>query len=134
MTSDAASDPGINSGGRQRIDRWLWCARFFKTRSLAAREVSAGHVRVNGSRVTKAAHAVKPGDVLTFRQASDIRVVAVKALAARRGPASEASALYEDRSPAMPPRSRLHPATNPHPDTAPDGRARARLRALKHTP
>ncbi|WP_281825774.1 RNA-binding S4 domain-containing protein [Jannaschia rubra] len=89
---------------RQRLDRWLWQARFFKTRTLAARQVTEGHVRVNGDRVTKPAHGVGPGDALTFRQADRIRVVEVVGLADRRGPASEARALYSDHSPAPVPR------------------------------
>ena len=88
---------------RQRIDRWLWCARFFKTRALAARIVGAGRVRVNGARIVKPAFAVKPGDRLTFPQGRAIRVVSVRALAARRVPAPQAAALYDDASPPLPP-------------------------------
>ncbi len=79
-----------------RIDKWLWHARFFKTRSLAARQVSAGHVRLNGSKALKPAQNVAPGDVLTFAQAKVIRVVQVEAIGERRGPAPEAQALYSD--------------------------------------
>lgn len=81
-----------------RVDKWLWHARFFKTRSLAAKQVSAGHVRVNGSKISKPAHTIVPGDVLTFAQARMIRVVEVVALGDRRGPAPEAQTLYLDRS------------------------------------
>jgi len=81
-----------------RLDKWLWQARFFKTRSLAAKQVSSGHVRVNGTRAGKPAHGVSPGDVLTFAQARDIRVVEIVALGERRGPAPEAQALYIDRT------------------------------------
>ena len=83
----------------QRLDKWLWCARFFKTRSGAAKQVSGGHVRVNGARVTKPATAIKPGDVMTFVQGRDVKVVKMVAVATRRGPAPEAQALYEDQSP-----------------------------------
>ena len=79
-----------------RIDKWLWQARFFKTRSLAAKQVGGGHVRVNGNRVLKPAHAVGPGDVLTFAQGRVIRVVRIEALGERRGPAPEAQTLYTD--------------------------------------
>ena len=82
-----------------RLDKWLWHARFFKTRSLATKQVSAGKVRVNSVRVSKPARTVAPGDVLTFPQAKVIRVVRVVALGERRGPAPEAQALYEDLSP-----------------------------------
>jgi len=82
-----------------RLDKWLWQARFFKTRSLAAREVSAGHVRINGDKTDKPARAVGLGDVLTFPQARRVRVVRIEALGARRGPASEAQTLYTDLNP-----------------------------------
>lgn len=82
-----------------RIDKWLWHARFFKTRTLAAKLVGAGAVRVNSARVTKSAHGVGPGDVLTFAQAQRVRVIKVVALGERRGPAPEAQALYEDLTP-----------------------------------
>ncbi|CUI28639.1 RNA-binding S4 domain-containing protein [Cognatishimia activa] len=79
-----------------RVDKWLWYARFFKTRSLAAKVVSGGHVRVNGQKIAKSSHAVGPEDVLTFPQAKEIRVVRISALGTRRGPAPEAQALYTD--------------------------------------
>jgi ribosome-associated heat shock protein Hsp15 len=84
---------------RLRLDKWLWYARFFKTRSLAARLCADGGVRIGGVPVTKAHQAVKPGDVLTFAQGRHIRVVKVLALGTRRGPAPEAQALYEDLAP-----------------------------------
>ena len=83
----------------ERLDKWLWQARFFKSRSLAARTCNRGKVRIDGAVVAKAHRPVRPGDVLTFPQARVIRVVRVAALAARRGPASEARALYEDLAP-----------------------------------
>lgn len=85
---------------RVRLDKWLWYARFFRTRSLAARQVAGGHVRVNGNRVRKPAQPVGPGDVLTFAQARRIRVVRILAAGTRRGPARDACLLYEDLSPA----------------------------------
>ncbi|MBK0326885.1 RNA-binding S4 domain-containing protein [Rhodobacteraceae bacterium F11138] len=85
-----------------RLDKWLWHARFFKTRTLAARQVSGGQVRVNGARISKPAFGVGAGDVLTFAQARQVRVIRVVALGARRGPASEAQALFEDLSPPEP--------------------------------
>ncbi len=79
---------------RLRIDRWLWCARFFKTRSAAAAAVRAGHVRLNGQRV-KPAHAVKIGDALTVELRDDnARDVGIVAIPARRGPAPEAATTY----------------------------------------
>jgi len=89
------------TSARIRIDKWLWYARFFKTRGLSAKLVSGGHVRVNGEKIAKAAHAVGPGDVLTFPQARQVRVIRILAKGARRGPAAEAQALYEDLSPPV---------------------------------
>ena len=85
-----------------RVDKWLWYARFFKTRSLATKICNAGKLRSSGENVSKAHHKVKPGDVLTFHQGRHVRVVKVVALAKRRGPASEAEALYEDLKPPTP--------------------------------
>ena len=82
-----------------RIDKWLWHARFFKTRTLAASVVSAGKVRIDSQPVSKPARAVGPGNVLTFAQAGDVRVVRILACGDRRGPAPEAQTLYEDLSP-----------------------------------
>lgn len=83
----------------QRIDKWLWHARFFKTRSLATEVVAGGHVRVDGDRISKPAHAVRPGVTLTFPQVRRIRVIRVEALSSRRGPATEAQTLYTDLTP-----------------------------------
>ena len=82
-----------------RLDKWLWYAQFFKTRSLAATRVGAGDVRVNGARVTKRAATVVAGDVLTFAQGRVVRVIRVDAIGTRRGPAVEAQTLYTDLSP-----------------------------------
>jgi ribosome-associated heat shock protein Hsp15 len=87
------------SDDTQRLDQWLWHARFLKTRGLATKLVSGGHVRVDGVRISKPAHALRPGVTLTFPQARRIRVIRVEALAKRRGPASEAQALYVDLTP-----------------------------------
>ncbi|AHM04362.1 Ribosome-associated heat shock protein implicated in the recycling of the 50S subunit [Roseibacterium elongatum DSM 19469] len=82
-----------------RLDRWLWQARFFKTRSMAARQVADAGVRINGARVSKPAASIGVDDVLTFAQGRHIRVVRILSLAKRRGPASEARMLYDDLSP-----------------------------------
>jgi len=80
----------------QRLDKWLWCARFMKARSECARLVAGGLVRIN-RQVTDKPHArLRPGDILTLPIQRDVRVVRVLALAARRGPAPEAQALYEE--------------------------------------
>lgn len=89
----------IDGDGKIRLDKWLWHARFFKTRALAAALVKGGHMRVNGVRSAKASHTVRAGDVLTFPQARAVRIVRIVALGQRRGPAPEAQALYEDLAP-----------------------------------
>ena len=85
-----------------RVDKWLWQARFFKTRTLAAKTVSSGGVRLNSVRIAKPSVMVKPDDVLTFAQGERIKVVRVAAMGTRRGPAPEAQTLYEDLSPPEP--------------------------------
>ncbi len=80
----------------QRLDKWLWCARFMKARSDCARLVGGGLVRIN-RQVTDKPHArLRPGDILTLPLRQDVRVVRVLALAARRGPAPEAQSLYQE--------------------------------------
>ncbi|MDP6565895.1 MAG: RNA-binding S4 domain-containing protein [Alphaproteobacteria bacterium] len=83
----------------QRLDRWLWFARFFKSRTIAAKACNGHKVRVNRQVVAKASTTVKAGDVLTFPQGPHIRVVKVLDLGQRRGPAPEAQTLYEDLAP-----------------------------------
>lgn len=84
--------------GVQRIDKWLWFARVVKTRTLAAKLVAAGGVRVNKVRTDAPATAVRVGDVLTIAVARSVRVLRVAGLGERRGPAPEAALLYEDLS------------------------------------
>ncbi len=91
------------ASAKQRVDRWLWCARMFRTRTLAAKAITAGPVRVNGERVVKPAFGVVPGDVITFARGRRIMTVRIAALATRRGPASEAQTLYEDLTPPAEP-------------------------------
>ena len=86
----------IAPGEGLRLDKWLWQARFFKTRPLAAQVVQKGRIRINQVRVSKPHYRLRPGDVLTFPQGKVIRVVRVLALGTRRGPAPEAQTLYED--------------------------------------
>jgi ribosome-associated heat shock protein Hsp15 len=83
----------------QRVDKFLWFARFYKSRTLAASTVSAGRVRVNGQRCEKPSATVKIGDVLTFPAGARVRVIKVLNAGERRGPASEARLLYEDMTP-----------------------------------
>ncbi|NKB19837.1 MAG: RNA-binding S4 domain-containing protein [Alphaproteobacteria bacterium] len=89
-------DPAI------RLDKWLWHARFFKSRSLAGKICGSGRIRVDGTSVEKAHYGVRIGQVVTFPQAHRIRVVKVLGLGTRRGPAPEARLLYEDLSVEVP--------------------------------
>ena len=85
-----------------RLDKWLWQARFFKSRSIAAEMIEDGHVRVNGTRISRPGRDVAQGDTLTFPQGNRIRVIRILALGLRRGPAPEAQALYLDLDPVSP--------------------------------
>ena len=78
-----------------RLDKWLWAARFYKTRTLAQQAVAAGRVKLNGDRI-KAAHTVKSGDGLTIRIAEFEWSIVVRALSEQRGPAPQAQLLYEE--------------------------------------
>jgi ribosome-associated heat shock protein Hsp15 len=88
MTGDP-SRPGA------RIDKWLFHARFYRTRALAQAAADAGKLRLNGVRVEKPAQTVKPGDILTLGRGGDILALRILALGERRGPAPEARRLYE---------------------------------------
>ncbi|GAB4268908.1 MAG: hypothetical protein Kow0013_20090 [Pararhodobacter sp.] len=105
-----------------RLDKWLWHARFFKSRSLAAAAVCDGPMRLNGQPVAKPAQPVRAGDVLTFVQARQVRVVRVLAPGTRRGPAAEAQSLYEVIETRDRPRDPGAPA--PTPGGRPTGKAR----------
>lgn len=89
-----------------RVDKWLWAARFYKTRSLASSEVEGGHVEVNGERAKPAKH-IKVGDVLRVRLNQFTFVITVRGLAERRGPAKEAQLLYEEDAASRAERDRL---------------------------
>ena len=78
-----------------RLDKWLFHARFYRTRPLAPAAAQTGRVRLNGVRIEKPGHAVKPGDVLTLGRGGQVMAVRILALAERRGPAAEAQKLYE---------------------------------------
>lgn len=89
-----------------RLDKWLWAARFFKTRSLAAEAIEGGKVQVNGDRA-KRARALQPGDRVRVRLGPYEHEVVVNALSSRRGPASEAAGLYEETEASQAARERL---------------------------
>ncbi|HTC22787.1 MAG TPA: RNA-binding S4 domain-containing protein [Gemmatimonadales bacterium] len=95
-----------DAGERVRIDKWLWAARFFKTRSLATDAVAGGKVEVNGERA-KPAKLIHPGDEVRLRLGPYEHVMTVKALAERRGPASAAAGLYQERPESRAARERV---------------------------
>jgi ribosome-associated heat shock protein Hsp15 len=85
---------------RQRIDKWLWFARFARTRTLAQKLVTDGRVRINKRKIDNAAAQIAVGDVLTIAAGGSVRVIRVTAFAERRGGPPEAQLLYLDLSPA----------------------------------
>lgn len=103
---DGNHEAGPHEAG-QRVDRWLWYARFAKTRSVAATLVRSGKMRVSGDRISRPSRLVRPGDVLTFPLGAHIRVIRIRGLGTRRGPAPEARELYDDLDP--PPERRAPP-------------------------
>lgn len=103
--ADAGATPSSATPGR--IDKWLWAARFFKTRSLAAQAVDGGKVQVNGDRV-KPAKTVRPGDEVRVRLGPYEHIVAVRATAERRGSASVAALLFSETEASRAAREKLH--------------------------
>ncbi|PIF91139.1 heat shock protein Hsp15 [Acidovorax sp. 62] len=85
----------MNLTETMRLDKWLWCARFYKTRSLATEEISKGRVTVNGQQA-KPARDLRCGDTVALRQGPVARTVLVRALSGARGPAPVAQLLYEE--------------------------------------
>lgn len=92
--------------GKVRLDKWLWAARFYKTRALAVEGIDGGKVHVNGERV-KRAKLVQPGDRLEIQLGPYAHVVIVKELAEKRGPASVAATLYEETADSIAARERV---------------------------
>lgn len=119
-----------------RIDKWLWAARFYKTRSIAAHAVSGGKVQLDGARV-KPSRTVRVGDRLEVNRNGLTWQVEVLALSARRGPASVAQTLYRESEDSIRKREavteqfRLASASTPRPEGKPDKKSRRQLRSLK---
>lgn len=90
---------------RVRLDKWLWAARFYKTRALAAEEIGLGRVSINGA-PAKASREPRPGDLLSLRQGPLTRTVQVLALSRTRGPAAAAQALYAETAESIAARQR----------------------------
>ena len=100
------SDDRNGAGDRVRLDKWLWAARFFKTRSLAADAVGSGKITVNGER-PKPAKLLQLGDEVAVRLGPYQHVVGVRGLSERRGPASVAATLYEETADSLSARAKL---------------------------
>ena len=121
---------------RHRLDKWLWCARFYKTRALATQAVGGGKVKVNGERV-KPAHDLRVGDRLSLSLNAEIIDVNVQAYLERRGSASAAMASYAETAASLERRTgnreqrRLASLTRPRPDSRPDKRERRQLESLR---
>jgi len=103
--------------GDVRLDKWLWAARLFKTRSLAAEAADRGRVLVNGQ-VARPSRAVRPGDILTLRLEGPPRVLQVRGLSRLRGPAAQAQALYEETPDSLAARARAAEARRLAPEPA----------------
>ncbi|KPJ97793.1 MAG: tRNA synthetase RNA-binding protein [Desulfobacterales bacterium SG8_35] len=119
-----------------RIDKWLWAARFFKTRSMATQAVTGGKVHVNGARI-KPARLVQPGDELRIRRGELEFIVIVQEVSDKRGPAREAQLLYEETESSIQQREalreskRLEAADRMYgPVKRPDKRARRQIRSF----
>jgi ribosome-associated heat shock protein Hsp15 len=122
-------------GENHRLDKWLWHARFFKTRSLATAAINGGKVHLNAERV-KPAHRVRVGDRLSLSQQGIVAEYEVLGLPARRGPAAEAAAHYletaasAERRVKLEEQQRLANISRPRPDSRPDKRERRHLMKL----
>jgi len=130
VTGDADKH-AIKAPGRQRIDKWLWAARFYKTRSLAANAVEGGKVKLNSERVNPGKE-VKPGDELELRSGELQWRVEVRAVALRRGPAAEAALLYAEGEESRSSRERMIAMrrAGPHPAQGVHGRPTKRDRRM----
>lgn len=118
--------------GKQRIDKWLFFARFVKTRSLAQKLIDSGAVTLNGAACRAASQAVKHGDRLLLRLERHVRDIEIVKIGERRGPAPEAQALYIDHTPPRPPSDTSAPGLVAEPGGRPEKaerRAYERLRA-----
>ena len=100
------SDSSKSDTPKVRLDKWLWAARFFKTRALAVDAIGSGKILVNGERV-KPAKVIQPGDQISVRLGPYEHVISVRAMSERRGPASVAATLYEETAPSVAARARL---------------------------
>ena len=130
MNGDGSKGTG-NELGRLRIDKWLWAARFYRTRSLAAQAVAGGKVKLNGERA-KPGKGVRPGDRLEIRSGELQWLVEVRAVSAQRGPASEAAKLYAEGKESRSRREHMLLMRRAGPHPAHDARGRPTKRDRRH--
>lgn len=121
-----------------RLDKWLWAARFYKTRAIAREMVEGGKVHYNGQR-SKPGKIVEPDAELTLRQGNDERTVIIQTVSDKRGPASEAQQMYAETPQSIEKREKVAQArkinalTMPHPDRRPDKKERRDLMKFKNS-
>lgn len=126
-----------NTSTAVRLDKWLWAARFYKTRALAREMIEGGKVHYNGQR-TKSGKAIELNAELTLRQGNDTRTVIVKQITDRRGPASVATLLYEETAESIVKREQISLARKmnvlsmPNPERRPDKKERRDLMKFKY--
>ncbi len=135
MSSERSENAALTTS--MRVDKWLWSARIFKTRGLAAAAVTGGKVHLNAARV-KPAHPVRPGDTLTIQRGDNELTIRVQALAHQRGPASIAALLYDETEESRISRAEraatraAQPTHSPHPDSRPTKKQRRALTRFTH--
>lgn len=132
----AESKNKSESSGQVRLDKWLWAARFYKTRSLARQMTEGGKVEYNGAKA-KPSRNVEVGALIRLQQGYSRKEVVVKALSDVRGPAPQAALLYEETAESIARReheaelNRMSALISPHPDTKPNKKERRELGQLK---
>jgi len=120
-----------------RLDKWLWAARFYKTRALAREMIEGGKVHYNGQR-SKPGKVVELNATLTLRQGNDDKTVVIKAISGQRRPAAEAVLMYEETAESVEKREKtaqarkMNALTMPHPDRRPDKKERRNLMKFKY--
>jgi ribosome-associated heat shock protein Hsp15 len=129
--------PSVDTQETMRLDKWLWAARFFKTRSLASDAIQGGKVHLNHSAV-KPGKEVRPGMLLTIRRGHSVMDIEIKKLCKQRRPASEAAELYEETEQSrilreqQTERFKLDALARPQSEGRPDKRGRRKIQAFKH--
>jgi len=138
MAHKSTPDSKANGGKKIRIDKWLWAARFYKTRSLASEAIKGGKVSVNSHRA-KPSREVELGDSLVLRQGFDEKTVIVQALSDKRGPATVAQQLYQETADSIQKREKekelrkLAAVQRPHGEGRPTKRSRRQIHRFTHS-